>query len=349
MKHISLWISSLCVATATLFVGCDTDVESVDINQPGVENQDPELYASYLQDLRDYKASNHKVVFAYFDNKDDFYTQGDHLMAMPDSIDYAVLMTPYDLCNGIVEEMKEVREKKGTKTLYTVDYADIKAVYDLRATELSAAQLNGERLDEEMPELNAFVTDSVRQAVSYCDQYGYDGIIFAYNAGLNKENLTNEQIKLYAGYEDSFVSPAMEWQIAHPDKIMVFQGRPTIIYDYVILQNSKYVIIPCRTEASVESLSYAVMQQLQATEADNAKYLPLVESVSLDTKDTETGWFKNGSRAVVATAQWVASMKDDSAMAGMAIYNVNREYFNSTQAYLYVRKAIGLMNPTAKN
>ena len=36
---------------------CDTDVEPVDINQPGIERQNPELYQRYLASIRAYKAS----------------------------------------------------------------------------------------------------------------------------------------------------------------------------------------------------------------------------------------------------------------------------------------------------
>ncbi|WP_238319212.1 hypothetical protein [Segatella baroniae] len=53
MKHIikSLTFSTLCAASLFL-CSCDTDVEPVDINQPGIEQQNAELYQNYLTKLK---------------------------------------------------------------------------------------------------------------------------------------------------------------------------------------------------------------------------------------------------------------------------------------------------------
>lgn len=63
MKHIikSLTFSTLCAASLFL-CSCDTDVEPVDINQPGIEQQNAELYQNYLTKLKAYKASRHKIM-----------------------------------------------------------------------------------------------------------------------------------------------------------------------------------------------------------------------------------------------------------------------------------------------
>lgn len=45
-----------------------TEVESLELNAPTLESQNPELYAQYLQSLVDFKNSDHQVVIASFNN-----------------------------------------------------------------------------------------------------------------------------------------------------------------------------------------------------------------------------------------------------------------------------------------
>ena len=52
--------------------GCSewTEPQSVEIYEPTLESQNPELWAQYLQSLREYRGSEHKVMMAKFDNVD---------------------------------------------------------------------------------------------------------------------------------------------------------------------------------------------------------------------------------------------------------------------------------------
>ena len=54
-KHTIFALSA--IASTIAFSSCDTDIESVNIVTPGIEQQNPELHANYLSDLRAYKAS----------------------------------------------------------------------------------------------------------------------------------------------------------------------------------------------------------------------------------------------------------------------------------------------------
>ena len=67
-KSNKIFGALLPILTMALLVSC-TDVESIDINRPGLEEQSPELYAKYLENLNTYKRSDdHKVAYAWFDN-----------------------------------------------------------------------------------------------------------------------------------------------------------------------------------------------------------------------------------------------------------------------------------------
>ena len=53
----------LFLASALTITSCSdwTDVESLQLNTPTFEEQNPQLYADYLKDLNRYKSEEHKV------------------------------------------------------------------------------------------------------------------------------------------------------------------------------------------------------------------------------------------------------------------------------------------------
>lgn len=95
-----------CIAATAFVASCDTDVESIDINNPGVDNQNPGLYQDYLSHLRNYKKGSHKVAMGWFDNSDKApNSQGKHIHSVPDSFDYIVLTNPDNLAAFELAEM----------------------------------------------------------------------------------------------------------------------------------------------------------------------------------------------------------------------------------------------------
>ena len=109
-------------------VSC-TDVESVEIVQPTVEETYPESYAAYVQALNEYKASDHKIVYAWFDNSEKVpQSAGQHITSIPDSVDVISMMYPESLAEFELNDMEEVRGK-GTKVVYTVSVPDIEQAW----------------------------------------------------------------------------------------------------------------------------------------------------------------------------------------------------------------------------
>ena len=55
----------LPLAAVLFMAGCHEAVEpeAIDVNYSSFEDADPELYARYMQALREYKAGSHKAVF----------------------------------------------------------------------------------------------------------------------------------------------------------------------------------------------------------------------------------------------------------------------------------------------
>ena len=101
-----------------------TEQEPVDFNYLTLEDKNPELYAAYMQSIRDYHATEHQVLIARFDNKASAPAgRADHITCLPDSVDYVVLNN-YEIINeNTMKEVAEIREKKAVSTLIALDYA----------------------------------------------------------------------------------------------------------------------------------------------------------------------------------------------------------------------------------
>ena len=57
-----------------------TDTESINLVEPGIDGQHPEQYAKYLKNLQEYKNSDHKVVYGWFDNSEKVpFSRGQHI------------------------------------------------------------------------------------------------------------------------------------------------------------------------------------------------------------------------------------------------------------------------------
>ena len=180
---------SVCALAASL-VSCNTDVEAVKVVSPNIEQQNPQLYAQYLTNLRAYKNSDHQVVITYFDNSAKVSTnQSQRISALPDSIDYVCLSAPQNLSDLEKKEMKEAQTKKGTKFMYSIDFDAIKLVYDTRKADFYAVPDNKKK---PYMELNTFLVDSVQTALSYYDKNVFDAIVFAYN-GKQKHYMSKKE------------------------------------------------------------------------------------------------------------------------------------------------------------
>mgnify|MGYP001270113408 FL=1 len=72
-----------------------------------------------------------------------------------------------------------------------------------------------------------------------------------------------------------------------------------------------------------------------------------VSTASLDASDKQTGFYGT-DRALTEAAYWTTEPSDGYTRAGLAIYNVQNDYYNATNTYQYVKEAIHIMNPAPK-
>lgn len=334
-KLKSIYLVASCFVAASCLNACDdwTEVESVTINTPGPDELNPEQYAKYLQNLVEYKNSDHKVVYAWFDNSNKKpFSRGQHISEAPDSLDVISMMHPEELAEFELEDMKTVRAK-GTKVVYTISFDQIQKDYIEKGKE-----------GVEVGEFSAYLNAELTRLIGYSD--AFDGIIAAYR-GKNPIYMSAEQKAEAKQYQDLFFNALTSWKSSASDKFLTFQGFPENLIEQPLLSDCKHIILATDNVADDAQLSVTARLAMAASGVPADRFVVAVSTVSLDTSDKQTGFY-GSSRALSEAAYWTMEPSEEYTRAGVAVYNVQNDYYNAGNAYQYVREAINIMNPAPK-
>lgn len=333
----------LVAAAAFTLTACDTDVEAVDINEPGIEEQNPSLYADYLANLKAYKASNHKVVFGWFNNSAKLpASQGQTIAAVPDSLDYLVVTVPDSLTGQEMYQIQNLKEQKAISALYEINFATIRNAYDAgkQAFDEDTTENKGT-----FPDFNSYLVNKMQAQLTYCQKYRFDGIVFSFTA-LTKIYMTEEEKSEEIGYENDFLGIAKDWAQRNTDRLLILSGKPQNVADQTIFALAKYIIIPCESATNAGGVTYN-MSKAAVDGVPAEKLLPMVQLYSLDETDTKTGYW--GTKyAALGAAKWVASDHTGLTSAGLAMKDIGNDYYHADFVYPTVRQAISIINPTVK-
>lgn len=333
MKNI--FIVASCFAAATCFSACDdwTEVENVTINTPGIEELNPEQYAKYLQNLVEYKNSDHKVVYAWFDNSEKTpFSRGQHISDAPDSLDVISMMYPAELAEFELTDMQKVRAK-GTKVVYTISFDKIRKEHADKVKE-----------GTESGTFDAYLSAELTKQVGYAD--AFDGIIAEYK-GTNPVYMSAEQKAEAKKLQDAFFGAISAWKSSNADKMLTFQGYPENLIEQSVLSDCRHIILATDDVADDAQLSVVARLAMAASNVPTDRFVIAVSTVSMDIADKKTGYY-GADRALKEAAYWVTEMSGDYTRAGLAIYNVQNDYYNAGNAYQYVKEAINIMNPAPK-
>lgn len=182
----------LPLAAVLFMAGCHEAVEpeAIDVNYSSFEDADPELYARYMQALREYKAGSHKAVFVTMsvpENGAPTTHRTQHFTAMPDSVDFIVVNpVPSVLCQTLVDEIRKVHEK-GTRILFNID---------LQTFENDWTQVLKEDPTLSEEDALAYLGGRVGEQIALVDRWGYDGFIFTYT-GKAVGSMQDEALAVY--------------------------------------------------------------------------------------------------------------------------------------------------------
>lgn len=313
------------------FAASCTDIESIELNRPGLDEQSPELYAKYLHNLNEYKQSDsHKVTYAWFDNSVKTpYSRGQHISDVPDSLDVVSVMYPADLAEFELQDMAAVRTK-GTKVVYTISFDKIQKEYADKVVE-----------GTETGTFAAYLQAEVDRLLGY--EASFDGIIAEYK-GKNPIFMTEEEKTEAKAGQDTFFSAIMNWKSSHSDKMLTFQGYPENLMGQNVLQDCRHIILVTDKLDDVQQLSLVVRKAMISADVPTDRFVVAVSTVSMDTTDGKTGYFGD-RRAMKEAAYWVTESSADYTRAGIAIYNIQNDYYSADAIYPCVKEAINIMNP----
>ena len=356
MKNKSKIVAALLFAANLAFISCDdwTDVESIDIKQPNIEEQNPELYTKYLENLRQYKESEHKIVYVQFDNTHKGYqSRADHLSDLPDSIDIISLVSP-ELISDEVAEMKQIRRDKGTKVIYTISYTELETAYTAKYPDVDQEDnkvVTEEDIDTSDNQFLSFVNEYMDKTLEWCDQYEYDGININYSPKNAAHMEGAEQIK-ERNRQNTFMQKILAWKDSHKNCMLLFEGNLVFLTDKTVLKNCNYLVVDASEVTTVEGLTSAVkMMIIEGIPVD--RFIVCVPTFSLDSNDQETGYFIDSKydliSAIQATSYWILTPEQGLGKAGLGIYQVKNDYYNPAFIYPNVRNAINTMNPSPNN
>ncbi len=352
IKNIFI-LSFLVIAVFVGFTSCSdwTEIDKVEMTEPDIETDQPELWAKYLQALKVYKQTDHKYMYGVFDNSSkDITSRGQSILSLPDSLDFVVMMYPDNLSELELKDMTKVREKS-TKVIYEISYftleADWKAYQESIVEpepEVTADGEEGEGEGEPTPEPETFETFTktwVANQIAICDKYNYDGIVIFYK-GKEIVHSTPAEIAEYTATQQTFLNPIIEWKGANEVKTLVFQGYPHNVMDKTFLEDCKHLIIPTEYKTSIGALDFE-LRRVVASGVPLDRFIVRVFETSLDAADLDTGFFTTG-RAVTETAYWMGISDSNFTKAGMSVINISNGYYNPAKTYKYTREAFGIMN-----
>ena len=295
-----------------------------------------------MENLRQYKAdSEHKKVYAWFDNSEKVpFSRAHHLTDLPDSIDVVALMHPGNLENWELNEMAEIREKKGTKIIVPIDFDAIKAIYNAKL-EMAIEEENATK------DFQAYLTDTLEYSLSWSKKYNYDGICIGYN-GKSMLNMLEEEKLEYIANERLFIGIINDWKGRNSSKIFAYSGKPQNLMDKSLLKDCSLILLSEGLDATDKNKCTYYLSLAAAEGVPTDRLAMMTSSISSDKNDTKTGYLNNGERSLPTIAEWAASDHNGIVVAGIGINNISTDYYNPGKVYQYTRNAISTLNPSIK-
>ena len=307
------FIYSLLFLTAFLLpVACDdwNEPEIVDIDINSAKEQNPELWARYMQALRTYKQSEHYLSYAHFDNSPEkSLNEGSYLRSLPDSLDIVTLGNSHQISDYDREDIPLLQEKS-IRVLYLIDYvAHASSLTDITA-------------------LNSWLDKEIAPSA----ELNLDGFAFT---GLPLDNGTDAELASYKEKSRLIVSKLST--ATGQDKLLVLEGNPAFV-DEADFDKLNYIVLNTAELTNVTDLKLQVTGILANSLLSKDK---LLLSVQMGGQVIDETGVKQ--EAVTLITDRVVTL---GPLGGLGIYAIGNDYYSPTRNYEITRTAIQLMNPS---
>ena len=308
-KHILWKFALLTVLSLTAACREWTSLDPVDITVQGPAEQDPELWARYLEVLRAYKQGSHFIVYGKFANGTEKPVSGAQLLrTLPDSLDIVSLAHADRLSAADREDLPLLRAK-GIRALYCIDYA-------ARAAELSDAAKLGACLDKALADAAAEGLDGF--SFTGIPSYGAEAEI---NARREAAKLIVRKLSAVAG--------------AGKDKLLVFEGNPAFL-DPADLAKLSYLVLD--TDRTTNATDLKIQVGLALDRGLSRKQLLLCGSPEGELVNEENV----KQKALDDLVERVASL---GPLAGLAVSDLGKAYYDPGKSYARICGLIRKLNP----
>jgi len=350
-RNIKYFASAMLIAVsgAVLPSCCDwTEPESLDIKYTPIE--EVEGYAEYCAKIREYRATDHRLVYAWFGNVDQSNGQGQRITSLPDSVDVIVLNVPGKVSQQTLSDMSAARNRFGMKVIYTIDFDKMMSDHTLVCEDLASkrAVLDPESEDYEEqlealtpPALEDFILENLTEQLTYVQKVGFDGVMFAFD-GKMTTHLSGAELTEYKAQMLLCLGAVADWHKRFPDIPLDYLGNPQYIAgtDYIDMFGVLFMRQGL-TATNVDQFGY--IYNLAAVDGVPAGRLGMVTTCPIP-GDGETGYFADKSLAIDGLVKWAAG----SQIFAVGVYNANYDYYNGKFTYPHLRNLIQALNPSIK-
>ena len=241
-------------------------------------------------------------------------------------------------------------EQEFVKSLYTLAEAVMKrkectVIYDFLS---ESGTLTNSRISmlaflaaiENENTFDSFLSKEIEKQLAYAAPF--DGIILKF-IGQNPKYMTAEDKAAYTASQNIFFNAALNWINKNEGKFLSLQGKPQNVVDKNILSKFLHLIIEMYQVTDKNKFTLAIQDCLE-TGVPTDRFIMAVSTPSLDTSDTSTG-FIGTERAIIETAYWITADTQEYDKCGIAINNVQNDYYQTSGNYHNVKKTINIMNP----
>lgn len=317
MKHRYLKSNLIaCLLTAamaggSLLASCEdwTDPEEVDYAIKDPSEQNPELWARYIESLRVYKLERpHYITYASFNNGvEPSKNEGNYLRSLPDSLDFVTLANSENITAADRGDIPGLQEKS-IRVLYHVDYAK-------KMAELPDDAALGAWLDK---------------AIVTATELSMDGFAFS---GLPLYGGTDAEQAARKASARLIVS-----KLSATGKALVFEGDPTFVDDSD-MEKLDYIVLNTIDIERAVALKLLVANTLEMHVTLSKAQLILATKMNGKLADENGKWYN----AVLEMPNRVVGL---GPLGGMAIYSIGEDYYQPEKNYNTCRTAIQTMNPS---
>ncbi len=349
MKNI---LPLMSAAALTAFVSCSkwTESENLEYHKTPAEEH-PEEYAAYLSSIRDYKATEHRVMLVTMEGTSTFPSrQNQHLISMPDSADYILMKNAFDLHETLAGEIKEVYDTKMTKSLVYVDFSLANDAWD----EYDNAREEAGKPEPAAEEIKKFFADHAQMQLDLCDRYGFFGIVVSFLGNTSTQ-------KMQASLE-GFLTPVKSWIEDNSDKLVFLRGSIRNINTFALeteglkfnfAGESTYHIIAGGENSSVTPVNQHISRTLGTLEGK--ENVPQDRVILELTVPSEAIPEQKGFTPYEAAAKWLLPTlglnpdgtpienffpKTKFTPCGLCVENAHDDYFDLDMIYKRIRTGI---------